>query len=105
MPFHRGNENKNGATNYTFRTNGNDIHTNEEFDETFSFIPETGTKPFIEIFVEFSLSGNQYINEDTLKACKAIAKIKVKEIALAEDSIIYTGKLPVNSQVKFSNGS
>jgi len=62
-------------------------------------IREGQTKPFVEIFQEFSLTSAQVMNEAQLKSCRTLAQMAAKAIALAEDTIIFqgnTGKLPAN---------
>lgn len=62
-------------------------------------IREGQTKPFVEIFQEFSLTSAQVMNEAQLKSCRTLAQMAAKAIALAEDTVIFqgnTGKLPAN---------
>jgi uncharacterized linocin/CFP29 family protein len=62
-------------------------------------IKEGRTKPFVEIYREFPLTGPQVSKETEYKTCKALARMAAKEIALAEDIIFFQGKdgkLPAN---------
>jgi uncharacterized linocin/CFP29 family protein len=58
--------------------------------EDFS-IEEGLTKPIMEIYIEFSLTGSQVANESTLNTCQTLATMTAKELALAEDQIILQG--------------
>jgi len=59
-------------------------------------IPEGKTKPFVDIYVEFSLTGAQVKKEEQLNTCQTLARMGAKEIALAEDMVLFQGgnKLP-----------
>jgi len=60
-------------------------------------IKEGSTKPFAEIYREFPLTSAQVSKESQSKACKTLARMTAKEIALAEDTVIFqgqAGKLP-----------
>jgi uncharacterized linocin/CFP29 family protein len=62
-------------------------------------ISEGQTKPFVEIFQEFSLTSAQVLNEPQLNTCRTLARMAAKAIALAEDTVIFQGgkgKLPAN---------
>ncbi len=56
-------------------------------------IAEGNTKPFVEIFQQFSLTSTQVIEQsDSSKICQILARMAAKAIALAEDTIIFQGK-------------
>lgn len=55
-------------------------------------IKEGSTKPFVEIFREFPLTSAQVSKETQSKTCKTLARMTAKEIALAEDTIIFQGQ-------------
>ncbi len=60
-------------------------------------IKEGATKPFVELYREFPLTSAQVSKEAQSKACKTLARMTAKEIALAEDTVIFQGtdgKLP-----------
>ena len=62
-------------------------------------IKEGSTKPFVEIYREFPLTSAQVSKETEKKAGKTLARMAAKEIALAEDTVIFqgkNGKLPPN---------
>lgn len=65
---------------------------NETIDFDNFSIEEGGTKQFVEIYIEFSLTGAQVANEATAKTGKTLARMAAKEIALAEDGFIFRGK-------------
>jgi uncharacterized linocin/CFP29 family protein len=54
-------------------------------------IKEGSTKPFVEIFREFPLTSTQVSKESEKKAGKTLARMAAKEIALAEDVVIFQG--------------
>jgi uncharacterized linocin/CFP29 family protein len=55
-------------------------------------IQEGSTKPFAELFLEFSLTSAQVAKEAQLHTCKTLARMAAKQIALAEDNFIFNGK-------------
>jgi uncharacterized linocin/CFP29 family protein len=66
-------------------------------------IQEGKTKPFVEISREFSLSRTQVANEPTLKTCKTLARMAAKQVAMAEDGIIFQGEKYKLEGVEFEN--
>lgn len=54
-------------------------------------IDEGRTKPLIEISVGFPLTPNQAANEATEKGGQKLARLRAKDVALAEDRIIFQG--------------
>ena len=54
-------------------------------------IPEGKTKPFVEIYRGFALSGAQVSKERETNIGKTLARMAAKEIALAEDVLIFQG--------------
>ncbi len=74
----------------------------DHFDPDAMKIDEGGTKPLIEISVEFSLTQSQVDNEATLHTGRTLAKLAAKSLALAEDTLLLQGheaKLPNNVKV------
>ena len=78
-----------------------DDHPTEVVNEVINFsdlsIREGQTKPFVELFQEFTLSAAQAMNEGQLRTCHTLAQMAAKSIALAEDTVIFQGataKLP-----------
>lgn len=64
-------------------------------------IQEGSTKPFVEIFREFPLTSAQVSKESEKKTGKTLARMAAKDIALAEDTVIFqgtNGALPPNVQ-------
>src|SRR4051794_3249080 len=65
-------------------------HPTEVVNEVIDFsdlsIREGQTKPFVEIFQEFTLSAAQAMNEGQLRICHTLAQMAAKSIALAEDT-------------------
>src|SRR5207247_2377223 len=62
-------------------------------------IREGKRKSLVEIFLEFPLTATQVAKESELKTCKTLARMAAKAIALAEDTVIFSGKngaLPAN---------
>ena len=62
-------------------------------------IAEGQTRPFVELSVEFSLTTTQVQKEPERQLCLTLARMAAKEIALAEDMIIFQGRngiLPAN---------
>jgi uncharacterized linocin/CFP29 family protein len=56
-------------------------------------IEEGRTKPFVEIYQEFSLTSTQVKKEgESSQICKTLARMAAKAIALGEDVIIFQGK-------------
>lgn len=64
-------------------------------DEVIDFdnltIREGQTKQFVEIYQQFSLTATQVAKESQNKTCKTLARMAAKTIALAEDSVIFSG--------------
>lgn len=65
---------------------------NDVIDFSNFSIQEGRTKPFVEIYREFPLTSTQVSNEATSKTCKTLARMAAKQIALAEDVILFQGK-------------
>ena len=66
-------------------------------------IREGQTKPFVELFQEFSFTSAQVANEAQLHAGRTLAQMAAKSIALAEDAVIFQGaraKLPAGVQAE-----
>lgn len=64
-------------------------------------IKEGQTKPFVELYLEFTLTSTQVAKETQMKTCKTLARMAAKALALAEDTIIFQGDrstLPGNVQ-------
>jgi uncharacterized linocin/CFP29 family protein len=62
-------------------------------------IREGSTKPFVEIYREFPLTSAQVNQEVEKKTGKTLARMAAKEIALAEDTVVFqgtNGALPPN---------
>lgn len=79
-----------------------DSHPTEVVNEVINFsdlsIREGQTKPFVELFQEFTLTTAQAMNEAQLGTCHTLAQMAAKSIALAEDTVIFQGaggKLPL----------
>jgi uncharacterized linocin/CFP29 family protein len=64
-------------------------------DEVINFanlsVDEGAQKPFTEIFREFRLTSTQVQLEPQLKTAKTLARMAAKEVALAEDLVIFQG--------------
>jgi len=65
---------------------------NDGIDFTTLTIQEGRTKPFVEIFQEFSLTSAQVTKEPQIKTAKTLARMAAKAIALAEDTVVFQGK-------------
>lgn len=66
-------------------------------------IKEGSTKPFVEIYREFPLTSAQVSKESEKKTGKTLARMAAKEIALAEDTVIFQGTdgvLPPNVEAE-----
>jgi uncharacterized linocin/CFP29 family protein len=59
---------------------------NEVIDFATMTIREGETKPFVEIYREFSLTGTQVQQEEAQHAGRTLARMAAKELALAEDA-------------------
>src|SRR6478672_748310 len=82
------------ATQYD--TNPTEI-ANDVINFTDLSIREGQTKPFVELFQEFTLTSAQAMNEGQLGTCHTLAQMAAKSIALGEDTVIFQGaggKLP-----------
>jgi uncharacterized linocin/CFP29 family protein len=55
-------------------------------------IEEGQTKPFVEIWVEFSLTQSQVENEENLHTGRTLARMAANKIAVAEDTLLFRGK-------------
>jgi uncharacterized linocin/CFP29 family protein len=55
-------------------------------------IEEGQTKPFVEIWVEFSLTQSQVDNEESLHSGRTLARMAANKIAAAEDTLLFQGK-------------
>jgi uncharacterized linocin/CFP29 family protein len=55
-------------------------------------IDEGQTKPFVEIWVEFSLTQSQVENEENLHTGRTLARMAANKIAAAEDTLLFRGK-------------
>jgi uncharacterized linocin/CFP29 family protein len=53
---------------------------------------EGQTKPFVEIWVEFSLTQSQVDNEESLHSGRTLARVAANKIATAEDTLLFQGK-------------
>ena len=62
---------------------------NEVIDFSSMTVQEGSTKPFVEIFREFSLTSNQVKQEADQKTCRTLARMAAKEIALGEDAYFF----------------
>ena len=79
-----------------------DSHPTEVVNEVIDFSGPLGsarvkTKPFVELFQEFTLTTAQAMNEGQLGTCHTLAQMAAKSIALGEDTVIFQGaggKLP-----------
>lgn len=78
-----------------------DTHPTEVINDAINFsdlsIREGQTRPFVELFQEFTLTAAQAMNEAHLGTCHTLAQMAAKSIALAEDTVIFQGaggKLP-----------
>lgn len=62
-------------------------------DEVIDFstmtVKEGSTKPFVEIFREFSLTSNQVKQEADQMTCRTLARMAAKELALGEDAYFF----------------
>jgi uncharacterized linocin/CFP29 family protein len=65
--------------------------TNDVIDFANLSIKEGLTKSYVEIFQEFSLTSTQVAKESERKTCKTLARMAAKALALAEDSVIFSG--------------
>jgi uncharacterized linocin/CFP29 family protein len=72
-----------------------DNHPTEVVNEVINFsdlsIREGQTKPFVELFQEFTLTAAQAMNEAQLRTCHTLAQMAAKSIALGEDTVIFQG--------------
>ena len=80
-----------------------DTHPTEVINDAINFsdlsIREGQTRPFVELFQEFTLTAAQAMNEAHLGTCHTLAQMAAKSIALAEDTVIFQGaggKLPAD---------
>jgi uncharacterized linocin/CFP29 family protein len=55
-------------------------------------IEEGQTKPFVEIWVEFSLTQSQVDSEENLHTGRTLARMAANKIAAAEDTLLFRGK-------------
>jgi uncharacterized linocin/CFP29 family protein len=55
-------------------------------------IEEGQTKPFVEIWVEFSLTQSQVENEENLHAGRTLARMAANKIAETEDALLFHGE-------------
>jgi uncharacterized linocin/CFP29 family protein len=55
-------------------------------------IDEGQTKPFVEIWVEFSLTQSQVENEENLHTGRTLARMAANKIAAAEDTLLFQGR-------------
>lgn len=62
---------------------------NEVIDFAAMTIREGETKPLVEIYREFSLTGTQVKQEAEQRACRTLARMTAKELALAEDAYVF----------------
>jgi uncharacterized linocin/CFP29 family protein len=62
-------------------------------------VAEGDTKPYVEIYREFSLTTTQVRQEETAKLGETLARMSAKEIALAEDAYIFQDSNPVPPRV------
>lgn len=79
-----------------YNTNPTEI-PNDVIDFTDLSIKEGQTKQLVEIYREFPLTATQVSKESQLKTCKTLARMAAKDLALAEDTVIFQGekgKLP-----------
>lgn len=60
--------------------------TNEVIDFASMTVKEGDTKPFVEIYREFSLTNTQAKQEAEQRTCRTLARMAAKEIALGEDA-------------------
>jgi uncharacterized linocin/CFP29 family protein len=63
--------------------------TNEIINFTDLSIKEGETKPFVDIYVEFTLTSTQVQQETDQKICHTLAKMAAKVVALAEDAYFF----------------
>jgi uncharacterized linocin/CFP29 family protein len=68
------------------------IKTDEE--DIQRYIPEGEARPFVEISAPFWLTPTQADAEDVLHMGRTLARAAAKNLALAEDHVIFTGVLP-----------
>ena len=62
---------------------------NEVIDFENMTVKEGDTKPFVELYREFSLTSNQVKQEANQKICRTLARMAAKEIALGEDAYFF----------------
>lgn len=62
---------------------------NEIIDFESMSVKEGDTKPFVEIYREFSLTSTQVKQEGNQKICRTLARMAAKEIALGEDAYFF----------------
>lgn len=62
---------------------------NEVIDFENMTVKEGDTKPFVEIYREFSLTSTQVKQEANQKICRMLARMAAKEIALGEDAYFF----------------
>jgi uncharacterized linocin/CFP29 family protein len=83
-------------------TNGNGQYVpSDKFDRDKMMIAD-GTKPYIEISVEFRLTQGQVDGEATLHIGRTLAQLASKSVAMAEDILLFQGhhaQLPANVKV------
>jgi uncharacterized linocin/CFP29 family protein len=83
-------------------TNGNGQYVPaDKFDRDKMMIAD-GTKPYIEISVEFRLTQSQVDGESTLHIGRTLAQLATKSVAMAEDILLFQGhhaQLPANVKV------
>jgi uncharacterized linocin/CFP29 family protein len=72
----------------TFDTNPTQI-PDEVIDFVDLTIKEGATKPFVEIYVEFSLTSTQVKQEAEQRTCRTLARMSAKALALAEDTYFF----------------
>ncbi|MEP6932708.1 MAG: encapsulin, partial [Nitrospirota bacterium] len=75
---------------------------NDVIDFATNTIKEGSTKPFVELYQEFCLTSTQVSKEPQLRTGKTLARMAVKSIALAEDTIIFQGRT-ANAILKANN--
>jgi uncharacterized linocin/CFP29 family protein len=89
-------------SDFPIPTRGNTEPDNLTLNRPPLTIPEGRTKGFEEIYRGFALSGAQVSRERETKTAMTLARMVAKEVALAEDIIIFQGKdgaLPTDVEV------
>jgi uncharacterized linocin/CFP29 family protein len=63
-------------------------------------IEEGETKPFVEIWVEFTLTQSQVESEESLHTGRTLARMAANKVATAEDALLFQGEVDAKTHLK-----